>query len=162
MRHGVAIVIGLALAGGIGAWVLARREDGPPRGGWLRRSFTQAVQGFSALRSPAMLVRVLAIGVLAWALETVTATMALAAAGLGWNVALAAVTLIAVNLALAVPAPPANVGTFEVGAVLALTALGVQKEHALAFALWFHVLHIGSTWAAALVAWVATHLEAEG
>ena len=51
--------------------------------------------------------------------------------------------LMAVNLALVVPfAPPANLGTLELGATLALMEYGVPKEHALAFALVYHLLQV--------------------
>ncbi len=51
--------------------------------------------------------------------------------------------LMAVNLALVVPfAPPANLGTLEVGATLALMEYGVPKEQALAFALVYHLLQV--------------------
>jgi len=51
--------------------------------------------------------------------------------------------LVAVNVAMVVPfAPPANFGTIEVGATLALLEYGVSKEHALAFALVYHLLQI--------------------
>jgi uncharacterized membrane protein YbhN (UPF0104 family) len=49
----------------------------------------------------------------------------------------------AVNLALVVPfAPPANLGSLEVGATLALMESGVPKERALAFALVYHLLQV--------------------
>jgi uncharacterized membrane protein YbhN (UPF0104 family) len=51
--------------------------------------------------------------------------------------------LMAVNLALVVPfAPPANLGSLEVGATLALMESGVPKERALAFALVYHLLQV--------------------
>jgi uncharacterized membrane protein YbhN (UPF0104 family) len=45
-----------------------------------------------------------------------------------------------VNLALAAPAPPANLGTFEIGAAMALMALGEPADSAAAFALGYHAL----------------------
>jgi uncharacterized membrane protein YbhN (UPF0104 family) len=51
--------------------------------------------------------------------------------------------LVAVNLALAIPfAPPGNIGTLELGAVLALFEFGVPKEQALAFAVCYHLLQV--------------------
>jgi len=45
--------------------------------------------------------------------------------------------LLAVNIAIAVPSP-GNAGTLELGAVLALQAVGVDHNRALAFALLYH------------------------
>ena len=54
-----------------------------------------------------------------------------------------ALVLVGVNVAMVVPfAPPANFGTVEVGATLALLEYGVSKEHALAFALVYHLLQV--------------------
>ena len=60
--------------------------------------------------------------------------------------------LLAVNVALALPlTPPGNFGTLELGAVVALMGLGVAKEHALVFALCYHVLQVGPVGIAGLL-----------
>jgi uncharacterized protein (TIRG00374 family) len=64
-----------------------------------------------------------------------------------------------VNLAIAVPSTPGNVGVFEAGAALPLIALGVEHDAAVAFALlyravqWLPVtLAGGLVWARRMVA----------
>ena len=62
--------------------------------------------------------------------------------------------LLAVNLALAVPfQPPGNFGTIEVGATLALVALGVAKEQALAFGIVYHLLQVVPVGALGILLW---------
>jgi uncharacterized membrane protein YbhN (UPF0104 family) len=50
-----------------------------------------------------------------------------------------------VNLALVMPAPPANLGNFELGAGVALVGLGVERDQAAAFALGLHALQVVPT-----------------
>jgi len=50
--------------------------------------------------------------------------------------------LFGVNLALAMPAPPANLGNFELGAGFALVGLGADRDQAAAFALGLHALQV--------------------
>jgi len=47
-----------------------------------------------------------------------------------------------VNLALAIPGPPGNIGTLELGATVALVGFGVAKEKALALGLVYHLLQL--------------------
>ncbi len=61
------------------------------------------------------------------------------------------VVLLAINLAIALPSTPAQVGVFEAGAVLALKAFGVPEAPALAFAVVYHAAHVVPTTAAGLV-----------
>jgi hypothetical protein len=155
VRHAIMAVLVLALTGGLLAWTIAtpRRSDEPPRGR-LRILIAELRFGFAAMRSPGLLSKAAAIGILAWMLEVLTTWLALMASGLGTDPTVAVVTLIAVNMALAIPAPPGNLGTFEVGAVLALTALGYPKEQALAFALCYHLLQLVPLWLAGGIAWL--------
>jgi uncharacterized membrane protein YbhN (UPF0104 family) len=52
---------------------------------------------------------------------------------------------VGVNLAIAVPSTPAQVGAFEAGAVLVLGTLGIAHSQALSFALLYHTVHIVPT-----------------
>ncbi len=57
-------------------------------------------------------------------------------------VSTAVVVLMAVNLALAIPGPPGNIGTLELGATVALVGFGVAKEKALAVGVVYHLLQL--------------------
>lgn len=157
IRRTIVAVLAIALASGLGAWLVATPQRNPSEApqGPFRALIAEIRFGFAAMRSPDLLSKAAAIGVLAWVLEVLTTWLALQASGMGTDPAVAVVTLIAVNMALAIPSPPGNFGTFEVGAVLALTALGHPKEQALAFALCYHLLQLIPLWFAGGIAWLA-------
>jgi uncharacterized membrane protein YbhN (UPF0104 family) len=50
--------------------------------------------------------------------------------------------LFGVNLAMALPSPPASLGNFELGASSALLALGGSTERAAAFAIGYHAIQL--------------------
>jgi uncharacterized membrane protein YbhN (UPF0104 family) len=68
------------------------------------------------------------------------AAIGLCAHAVGIHVGVAGwfVVFLAVNIAIAVPSTPGQVGVFEAGAVLALGTLGVGQNEALAFAILYH------------------------
>ena len=82
---------------------------------------------------------------LAWVVEIATTMIALAAFHLPHDVAHAMAVLFGLNLALAIPSPPANLGTFELGAGMALVAFGGSKEQSAAFAIGLHGLQLSTT-----------------
>jgi uncharacterized membrane protein YbhN (UPF0104 family) len=49
--------------------------------------------------------------------------------------------LVAINIAISIPAP-ANGGTLEFGAIVALQALGIEPSKALAFAVLYHAAQV--------------------
>jgi predicted dehydrogenase/uncharacterized membrane protein YbhN (UPF0104 family) len=102
-----------------------------------------ARQGLAATTRPRALGLSLSASLMSWALEINVTAVAMRAVGLHLPFTAAFLTLLAVNLALAVPfAPPGNIGTLEVGATLALVGFGVPKEQALAFGLVYHFLQV--------------------
>jgi predicted dehydrogenase/uncharacterized membrane protein YbhN (UPF0104 family) len=104
---------------------------------------TRVRHGLLASRDPRALGVSLGASLLAWGLEINVTTLSMRAVGLHLPIAASIVVLIAVNLALAFPfAPPANLGTLELGATLALIEFGIGKEQALAFAFCYHMLQV--------------------
>ncbi len=99
--------------------------------------------GLAAVRDRRALARSVGASLLAWLVEVHVILFTLHAFGLHMPFGLSLLVLMAVNLALVVPfAPPGNLGTLEVGAMLALMQYGVPKEKALAFALVYHLLQV--------------------
>jgi glycosyltransferase 2 family protein len=98
--------------------------------------------GLVGLRNPRSVLGAYAAALGAWTLEIGTTMVALAAFHLPHGVAPAMAVLFGVNLALAIPAPPANLGNFELGAGFALVALGGERDQAAAFALGLHALQV--------------------
>jgi glycosyltransferase 2 family protein len=98
--------------------------------------------GLIALRDPAHVLPALGFALLGWMVEIVIAVLALSAFGLPHDVPHAMAVLFGVNLALAIPAPPGALGTFELGAGMALVAFGGDKERAAAFAIGYHAIQL--------------------
>jgi hypothetical protein len=99
--------------------------------------------GFLASRDPRALAMSFGASFVAWGLEINVTACSLRAVGLHLPLTASILVLVAVNLALAIPfAPPGNVGTLELGAILALFEFGVPKEQALAFAVCYHLLQV--------------------
>jgi hypothetical protein len=65
-----------------------------------------------------------------------------AAVGLPMSAALAAVALLGVNLAIALPSAPASAGAFESALVVVLGLAGTGKSDALGFALVYHAVQV--------------------
>jgi uncharacterized protein (TIRG00374 family) len=101
--------------------------------------------GLVGLRRPRSALGAFAAAAGAWTLEIATTMTALAAFHLSHGIAPAMAVLFGVNLALAMPAPPANLGNFELGAGFALVALGGDRDQAAAFALGLHALQVFPT-----------------
>jgi predicted dehydrogenase/uncharacterized membrane protein YbhN (UPF0104 family) len=96
--------------------------------------------GLTAARSPRALTGSLMASLAAWTLELIVMRIAMRAVGIALPISATVVVLMAVNVMIAIPAAPANIGTLEVGAVLGLVGFGIGKEKALAFALLYHAL----------------------
>jgi uncharacterized membrane protein YbhN (UPF0104 family) len=76
--------------------------------------------------------------------------LCLSAVGIQLGPAAWCFVLLALNLAIAVPSTPAQVGVLEAGVVVALLAFGVPQTAALAFALLYHAAHVLPTLAIGL------------
>lgn len=94
----------------------------------------------------------------------VAATYWLAARALGLEISMSGSMLVAAvtTLGTAIPSAPANVGTFEVAAVVVLSALGVSAAEALALALLVHAIVTVpfAVIGAAAVGWMSISLSA--
>jgi hypothetical protein len=99
-------------------------------------------QGLVATRRPWAIAGSLAVSLTAWALELIVTKIAMHAVGITLPLSACLVVLAAVNLMIAVPIAPGNLGTLEIGATLGLRGYGVANEKALAFAICYHALQI--------------------
>jgi uncharacterized membrane protein YbhN (UPF0104 family) len=108
--------------------------------GALRRLLEAFALGIGLLRSPTDAALALGLSALIWLLSGLTNVVALRAFQIeapAWAPWLVVVT---VYVATFLPTVPAQLGVFEYGAVLALSAAVVAPEPALAFALVLHLL----------------------
>jgi uncharacterized membrane protein YbhN (UPF0104 family) len=117
----------------VGALALAR--------GRIRRH--RWLAGLAILDHPFLVARGLLAVLVTWLLDLGCVLLVLSAVGLPPHLADALLVLLFVNLAIAVPVTPGQVGTHELGAVTALRLQGVAPEHAVAFALLYHAVQLG-------------------
>src|SRR5207249_4603715 len=121
-------------------WLARHPEAHPP--GRLAGVVARMRTGLAAARNPRAVAQAACFAALSWAVEIAVAMLALAAFGLPHDVAHAMGVLFGVNLALAIPSPPAALGNFELGAGFALAAFGGKTEQAAAFAIGYHALQL--------------------
>lgn len=127
------------------AVVVVRLAHAPPEvssTGRLAKLLESVRAGLTALRHPRLVLRAAGFAFASWAVEIAVATLSLNAFGLPHDIPHAMAVLFGVNLALAIPSPPASLGNFELGAGMALVAFGGDKERAAAFALGYHALQL--------------------
>ena len=122
-------------------WVLVRRgEDGltwlPPRIVNIAGHF---IRGFSALRSPWLILWVFVLSVLIWVSLGTFYWILLRACGFALPVTAALMVTVLTVFAAALPAAPGYLGTFQYATVLALSFFSVPKEEALGFSIVAHV-----------------------
>jgi uncharacterized membrane protein YbhN (UPF0104 family) len=123
----VATVVGFALAGFVrpSAWPDAVRALG--RG--LRRP-------------PGRVAAALTILVVSWVVDLFMIWAVLDALDIALPRAASLLVLFTINLAIAIPSTPGQVGALELGAMAALELLGVPRELGLGFALLYHAIQV--------------------
>jgi uncharacterized membrane protein YbhN (UPF0104 family) len=133
----------LCLAGAavlVGITVLARRGARMDRAG--EGLLSRMARALSPLSSPTRMGAGLGVLIVAWLCDLVALRLTAGALGLALPPAALLLVLFSVNLAIAVPAAPAQIGSHEAGTVVALSLLGVPRPDALAFALLYHAVHV--------------------
>ncbi|TMA27856.1 MAG: flippase-like domain-containing protein [Deltaproteobacteria bacterium] len=140
----MAIVLWSGMAGAIAlALVLLRLSRTPSSSeGRLGQLIAKMRSGLVALRNPAAVARAAGFSAASWSVEIAVAMLALAAFHLPHDLPHAMAVLFGVSLAQAIPAPPASLGNFELGAGTALVAFGGPPEHAAAFAIGYHAMQL--------------------
>jgi uncharacterized membrane protein YbhN (UPF0104 family) len=140
----LAIILWSGMAGAIVlVLVLLRLSRAPSAAqGRLRQIIAKVRGGLVALRNPTAVAAAAAFSAASWAVEIGIAMLALSAFHLPHDLPHAMAVLFGVNLAQAIPAPPAALGNFELGAGTALVAFGGPAEHAAAFAIGYHAMQL--------------------
>jgi len=110
--------------------------------GRIRRLVERAEPGMRALRKPETIAVAMALSLIVWVFEMGMVMLSARAIHLSVGPALAIVTLLGINLAMALPSMPASAGAFESGATLVLVLSGIPKAQAIAFALLYHVIQV--------------------
>jgi uncharacterized membrane protein YbhN (UPF0104 family) len=124
--------------------ILATRTR-PPR--WLA-SFSA---GLEIVRRPSLFGKALLMELGSWLLDFACVLSVMRAVGVSAPAASGLLVLLAVNLAIALPVVPGNLGTFELGALAALQPFGVTAELGLAVGLLYHMAQVLPIAALALI-----------
>src|SRR6185295_15297338 len=141
----VALVVWLGMAGAIALvltllWLAKHPESLPS--GKIANAVARARSGLMAARNPKAVAQAALFSALAWMLEITVTMLGLAAFHLPHDLPHAMGVIFGVNLALAIPSPPAALGNFELGAGTALVAFGGDAGHAAAFAIGLHAMQL--------------------
>lgn len=129
----IALVLFVALFIAVG-----RVEESASSRTWVRRF----VAGMHVLRSPKRVLGSLALLILVWSADLGEVMAVLYALDIHLPIAAGLLVLFSLNLWIAVPSTPAQVGALEAGAMWALQLLHVGGEQAFAFALLYHLLQV--------------------
>jgi uncharacterized membrane protein YbhN (UPF0104 family) len=116
--------------------VLLATRARPPR--WLA-SFSA---GLGIVRRPALLAKALMVELGSWLLDFGCVLAVMRAVGVSAPAASGLLVLLAVNLAIAIPVVPGNLGTFELGAIASLQPFGVTPDLGLAVGLLYHMAQV--------------------
>ncbi len=136
MSLSILALAGLVLVGVVAILVMARY------GKHKSSVFGRLSEGVRCIGTVRRFVTVLGMSALIFVVDGVMITLVLRAYGIDLHWAAPALVLLPVNIAIAVPSTPAQIGIFEAAAVAGLTALGVNGERALAFAMTYHIIQV--------------------
>jgi glycosyltransferase 2 family protein len=141
----MAVVVWLGMAGAVALvltflWLAKHPESMPS--GRIANAVARARSGLMAARNPRAVAQAAMFSALAWSLEIAVTMLALGAFHLPNGLPQAMGVIFGVNLALAIPSPPASLGNFELGAGTALVAFGGDPGHAAAFAIGLHAIQL--------------------
>jgi len=140
-----AIVVWAGMGGAIALvltllWLAKHPESVPS--GRIAHAVAHARSGLMGARNPRAVGEAALFSAMAWSVEIGVITLALAAFHLPHDLPHAMGVLFGVNVALAIPSPPASLGNFELGAGTALVAFGGAAENAAAFAIGLHAMQL--------------------
>jgi uncharacterized membrane protein YbhN (UPF0104 family) len=134
---GKSVLLTAAIAAGLLlATAIVANRPRPPR--WLA-SFSA---GLEIVRRPSLFGRALLVSVGSWLMDLACLLAVMHAVGVAAPVASALLVILAVNLAIAIPVVPGNVGPFELGAIAGLGPFGVSVELGLAVGLLYHLVQV--------------------
>ncbi len=134
---GKAILCAAGIAAGLlSVIVLLATRTRPPR--WLA-SFSA---GLEIVRRPLLFGKALLMELGSWLLDFACILLVMRAVGVSAPAASGLLVLLAVNLAIAVPVVPGNLGTFELGALAGLQSFGVSPALGLAVGLLYHMAQV--------------------
>jgi uncharacterized membrane protein YbhN (UPF0104 family) len=129
--------IALAIFGAV--WIaVGRMEPGAEGASW----FAKLIGGMHVVRSPRRLLLATAALLLTWFADLAMIHLVMYAVGIEVPFGAGLLVLFTLNLTIAVPSTPGQVGALEAGVLAATRLLHIDDARAFAFALLYHVLQI--------------------
>ena len=107
-----------------------------------RRFLFRLGEAMNRMSAPSVWLRALLWSAVSDLTDVIMLGLCLVAVGVHLSLTAWFLTFLVINLAIAIPSTPGQVGVLEAGAVLVLSALGVPASQALAFAILYHAAHI--------------------
>lgn len=135
-----AVGVGAVLLGWLIVW-LARTRTAHDSTGW-QQHLRRFAAGVDVLVRPTALLASFGLSLLAWSTDFLIITILLHSLHVAVHWSAALLILLTLNIAVAMPSTPAQVGAFEIGALVALNLLGVPPAQGLAFALVYHAVQV--------------------
>lgn len=135
IRKSLLLGAGLASVLLLASAVLAGRKRMP-------RLLTSFGAGLAVVRRPSLFGRALLASMGSWLIDLACLLAVMHAVGVAAPAAAGMLVILAVNLAIAIPVVPGNLGTFELGAIAALQPFGVSYEQGLAVGLLYHLAQV--------------------
>jgi glycosyltransferase 2 family protein len=150
---GAWIAVGAAVAIGlfIGLYIAAGRVSDQPTAEQSKSMMRQFLTGMQLLRNPLRLSGSLVVLISIWLTDLVMVFAVFEAVGLHLSVGAALLTLLTLNVAIAIPSTPAQVGVLELGAMTGLALAGADPSKSAMFALLYHVIQVVPVIAAGLI-----------
>lgn len=138
VSHALLTCACIALVLLVAAYVAVGRVAANSASSW----FSRFLAGMHAVREPKRLFGALALITLVWAVDMLSIVAVMHAVHVDISPSGALFVLFTLNLSIALPTTPANVGTLQLGALVATRLLGIPNEPGLAFALLYHAIQI--------------------
>jgi uncharacterized protein (TIRG00374 family) len=149
---GKAAVLAAVLVAGmaVGIFVLLRWRE-RPLVFVLRRVGTQQeaerragdlLLGLASFRHPGIALRAFTLTLVSWLVFATSSWLLLLGFDFGVGFGAGLLATIATTLILVIPAAPGGVGQFETAAIVALSAYGVDRSHALSYGIVLHALNL--------------------
>lgn len=143
----IAICAAVALVAFAVLTILERRIEVTEHSGW----FARFVGGMHVLRSGRRLFAVMVTLIAVWGADWLMIWLVGYSVGHTLTAAQCLLILFSLNLAIAAPSTPANVGTLQVGVVIATDLLGIPRTHGAAIGLLYQAVQIFPLLAAGLL-----------
>jgi uncharacterized protein (TIRG00374 family) len=118
----------------------------------IERAADNLVRGLAVFRRPGLALGASALTLASWLLIALSFWLCMVAVRLDAGLDAALLVVIAVNLAMILPSGPAGLGVFEAVTVLTLLPFGVDRAHALSYAIVVHALNLVPIIAAGYIA----------